>query len=222
VSLVRYEPVFKFQDKKYQYGSEISFRIQKMTKPLTWIPIYEYDIENDIHRGYIIFTFANIENDTFLVLTPVFDFILTDTLFDMTYSQYMSWLTMKDNYQLSASYYYPTNDYSLTGMLRLGGFALSPITDVYGYLTFSFKTKDIGLFDSVFSLFTANVPVVYLNNIGFGLLVSSYAFGMPYNVQVLGCLSNDKLEDLFDPEKIKSKFLYRRISGYRTYKVYNI
>lgn len=204
--LVRYKPEFKFQDKKYQYGSEIAFRIQKMTEPLTWIPIYEYDIENDIRRGYIIFTFGNIENDTFLVLTPVFDFILTDTSFDMTYSQYVGWLTMKDNYQLSASYYYPTNDYSLTGMLRLGGFSLSPITDVYSYLTFSFKTRNIGLLDSVFSLFTATSPAVYLNNIGFGLLLSSYAFGMPYNVQVFGLLSNDKLEDLFDPEKIKSNF----------------
>ena len=202
--LLKYKYNYDFADKKFEYGSEREFRLHKMFEPLTWIPMYEYDVETDNHRGYMIFTFGNIENDTFLILTPVFDVKLTDTSFDLSYSQYASWITMKDTYELFMSYYYPSNDYNLTGMLRLGGFSLSPITNLYGYLTFRFKTKNIGLLDSVFSLFTSNVPEIYSNNVGFGMLLTSYIFGMPYKAEVFMLLSNEKFEELINWNKIYS------------------
>jgi len=202
--LVKYEYKYEFVDKEFEFGSELSFRIEKMVQPLTWIPMYEYDTDNDKHRGYMIFTFGNIENDTFLIVTPIFDLKLTDTGFNLTYSQYVSWLTMKDTHELLASYYYPTNDYNLSGTLRIGGFSLSPITDLYGYLTFGFKSKNIGLFDSVFNLFGLSVPGVYKNNIGAGVLVTSYLFEIPYKAQVFMLLSNDKIEELFSAEKLFS------------------
>ncbi|WP_211204744.1 hypothetical protein [Fervidobacterium pennivorans] len=203
-NLVKYEYKYEFIDKEFKSGSELSFRIEKMIKPLTWIPMYEYNIDSDEHRGYMIFTFGNIENDTFLIVTPIFDLKLTDTDFNLTYSQYVSWFTMKDTYELLVSYYYPTSDYNLSGMLKIGGFSLSPITDLYGYFTFGFKSKDIGLLDSAFNLFGLSVPGVYKNNIGAGVLATSYLFEIPYKAQVFMLLSNDKIQELFSTDKLLS------------------
>lgn len=204
--LVKREFKFEFTEKQFKYGSELTFRLQKMMQPLTWIPMYEYGYETDaeVHRAYMIFTFGNVENDSFLILTPIFDLRMSEYDYSVDYSQYIAWYTSKDFYETFASYFYPTNDYNLSGVFRLGGFTLSPITDLYGYLTFSFKTQNIGLIDSLFSLFTVNVPTVLKNNVGLGALITSYAFGFPYKAQLFMLLSNDKIEDLFNSNNLLS------------------
>ncbi len=200
-----YKYDFNFADVKFEYGSEISFRINKFMQPLTWIPMYEHNETDDIHRGYMIFTFGNIENDTFVVLTPIFDLKITDSSFNLSYSQYISAIQSKDSYELFVSYYYPTNDYNLTGAFRFGTLKLTPNTNMYGYLTFSFKSEYSYIFDTYFNLFaTFNVPSVYSKNIGFGLLVTSNLLSLPYKAQAFLLLSSRTYEELFSYEKLLS------------------
>ncbi len=191
---------------KYVDGDEISFRVNQFLKPVTWAPMYSYMQLKDnslIHTLYMIFTFTNVENDTAFVLTPILDIIQNapESLdFQILgYRQFIGFHKLSDYYGISASYIYPSNNYSVSAGLLLGSFDLSPKTSIYTLLGISSKSsKDYNL-DKLFSLISfISVPSIKLNTLSFGLYMPTYIFSKPVQFRNWTILSNDDYTKLID------------------------
>lgn len=197
-------------NKSYRKGDEVTFRFGKFIRPVTWAPMMSTQVQEDkslIHNFYMIFTFANVENDTFFVLTPIVDvFQPTPDSFNfeiLGYRQFFSFLTSKEIYSLSGSYIYPSNDYSLNAELLLGSFYVSPITSLYAYLGASLKSDAKYNLDSIFSLIGApSVPSIKSNTFSLGLQISTMIFGRRLRNLNWLILSDDNLNTILKPENL--------------------
>ncbi|MEN3042804.1 MAG: hypothetical protein ABDH59_05830 [Fervidobacterium sp.] len=191
----------------YEKGDELAFRLGTFLRPVTWAPMYTSQIQENesiIHNLYIIFTFSNVENDTFVALTPILDvYQSSPNSFDFTilgFRQFVGFVTLKDFWGLSASYIYPTNDYSLLGELILGSFDISPSTSVYLRGGVNFKSSKDYTLDNVFSLIGGlDVPYIDSKTVSFGILTFTNLFSRPVRIANWIVSSNDKFDQLLTP-----------------------
>ncbi|MCX7653945.1 MAG: hypothetical protein N2Z58_04620 [Fervidobacterium sp.] len=191
----------------YEKGDELAFRFGTFLRPVTWAPMYTSQVQENesiIHNLYIIFTFSNVENDTFVALTPILDvYQSTPNSFDFTilgFRQFVGFVTLKDFWGLSASYIYPTNDYSLLGELTLGSFDISPSTSVYLRSGINFKSSKDYTLDNVFSLIGGlDVPYIDSKTVSFGILTFTNLFSRPVRIANWIVSSNDKFDQLLTP-----------------------
>lgn len=193
------------EQNEYQKGNELKFRIGTFLRPVTWVPMYTSQVQDDdsvIHNLYIIFTFANVENDTFVVLTPILDVFQQDpNSFDFSilgFRQFAGFLAMKDFWGFSASYVYPTNDYNLSGQLTLGGLDFSPNTTMYAITGASFKSNKDYALDSIFSLIGGlDVPSIEANTVSFGIYTFTNLFSRQMRIANWIIASSENLNNLF-------------------------
>ncbi|ODN30726.1 hypothetical protein [Fervidobacterium thailandense] len=197
---------FDITEKPFNKGNELQFRLAKFITPVTWAPMYLpqffEDEESALHTLFVIFTFTNVESDTFFVLTPIFDFLQPNTSefsFQFAgYRQFVGFITYKDWWGFSGSYLYPSNDYSLQLALELPSVQIGYLTKLYPILTASFKSSEEYNLDTVFSLVgNFQLPAVYSKNVGFGLGLRSNVFGKPVSASVFLLTSADDYTKLF-------------------------
>ena len=189
------------QPKKFTSGNELAFRLSTFIKPVTWIPYYSV-VTGDTsitHNFSVIFTFANPENDTFLILTPVLGINESDTNYSFnSFGQYVSFITAKDLYNLSASYFYPTNDYSFNLVLAIDTFPFSYNSHLQGLMTANLRSSEYYNLDTLFNVVgIASAPAIYTENLGVGFGISTDVFSLPTYVQSLLMLSSSDFEELF-------------------------
>jgi len=200
--------VWQVHENKFNTGNELAFRLGTFIKPVTWIPNYIVTPENDsiTHSFSMIFTFTNAENDTFLILTPVVSFKESDSAFSFDgFGQYISFITAKDFYALSASYFYPANDYSFNLVAVFNVFQPSYDSQVQSLLTANFRSSENYNLDTLFNIVgIASAPAIYTKNLGTGFGLSTHVFSMPTYVESLLLLSSDNFEDLFSLDSIYS------------------
>ncbi len=197
---------FDLSEKPFTKGDELPFRLAKFVTPVTWAPMYlpqsSEDEESALHTFFVIFTFANIESDVFLVLTPIVD-ILQPNIAEFSflfsgYRQFVGFLTSKDWWALSASYLYPSNNYSLQLAVEFPNIQFGHHTKLYPLLTASFKSSEKYNFDTIFSLVgNFQLPAVSSKNVGFGLGLQSNVFGKPVSASVFLLTSADDYAKLF-------------------------
>lgn len=189
------------QQKKFTSGNELAFRISTFVKPVTWIPYYSVVTDDDsiTHDMSIIFTFANPENDTFLILTPVVSINENTNGFSFNgFGQYVSFITAQDLYNLSASYFYPTNDYSFNLVTALSTFPFSYNSQLQGLMTANLRSSESYNLDTLFNIVgIASAPAIYTKNLGVGFGISTNAFSLPTYIRSLLMLSSDDFEELF-------------------------
>ncbi|MGC8903386.1 MAG: hypothetical protein ACP5KD_08645 [Fervidobacterium sp.] len=195
---------------QYKQGNEHLFRLATFLTPVTWVPMYtNLQLENDnvIHTFYLIFTFTNVENDTAFVLTPILDVIQTDpNTLDFSvlgYRQFFGFFTSKDYFGLSASYMYPTNDYSFSAGFILGEFTISPATSLYTILGTNLKSKKDYNLDSIFGLLgSVSVPSIDLATLSLGIYIPTNILSKPVRMKNWVILSNDDYAKLFSLESM--------------------
>ncbi|MFN6992422.1 MAG: hypothetical protein ACK4MM_06870, partial [Fervidobacterium sp.] len=185
-------------------GDELGFRFQTFIKPVTWAPMISTEVHEDesaLHSLYAVFTFANVENDTFLVLTPVID-ILQQSPNSLDFQingfrQFFGFLTLKDNYSISGSYVYPTNQYSFNSEFLIGSFHVSPNTSFYIYLGANVKSSTDYNLESIFSLVNGpSTPSIKSKTFSLGLYTFTNFFGKNLRITNWLILSDDNFNTL--------------------------
>jgi len=138
-------------------------------------------------------------NDTFLILTPVLGVNENTDGFSFNgFEQYVSFVTAQDLYNLSASYVYPTNDYSFNLVAVLSTFPFSYNSQLQGLITANLRSNEYYVLDTIFNIVgIASAPAIYTKNLGVGFGISTDVFSLPTYVQSLLMLSSNDFEELF-------------------------